>query len=395
MQPVIKHRILINARLNCAGGVETHLLNLCRLLVAHGAEVTLVSRCVNPETPLVRLRREIPIRFISTPFAQDLRLFRLSTAWALAFWPLLLRRNFDVLLTMEASPFTKFLVKFLRPNGKVLLNRVGALARSSDILNSHARSVLSGVLVESSIQAEAARRAFGLTMPVAGLPHLSHSDGVPQRDRKLCAGDDLHVAFLGRFDPAKGIYRLLDLWPTLKLGPARLDFYGHGAERDRLVKTIRERGLTSSVAVHGGWADAVELTAIMNRTDMIVLPSETEGLPLVLLEAMAYGVPFVATDVGAVRTLAEDNPDVEIVSGDDESLQAGIERLVRGLRDGQVKGERLQAYHQARYGYESLSRLWIAALLQAEGFWQTAPATPVVFDRAGSNTLNGAGVPRT
>jgi glycosyltransferase involved in cell wall biosynthesis len=387
-------RVLITARLNGAGGVETHLLNLCRLLIQHGADVTLVSRCVNPETPLMRLRQEIPIRFISTPFAHDLRWFRLSTAWALAVWPLLLRRDFDVLLTIEASPFTKFLAAFLRPNGRALLNRAGALARSSDILNPHARSVLSGVLVESSLQAEAARCAFGLTVPVVGLPLLSHSGSVPRRDRRLCAGDALRIAFLGRFDPAKGIYRLLDLWPKLKLSSARLDFYGHGPERDRLVKMICVRGLTDRVAVHGGWADAAELTTIMNRTDMIVLPSEAEGLPLVLLEAMAYGVPFVATEVGAVRTLAEENPDVQIVSCNDESLQTGIESLARGLRNGQIQGERLQAYHQARYGYESLSRLWVAALLQAEDFWQTTSATSVAFNSAASNTLNRAGVTR-
>src|SRR5947209_7503292 len=125
----LSKRVLITSRLNGAGGVETHLLNLCRLLVSNGAEVTLVSRCVNPTTPLVQMRQDIPLRLISTPFASDLKWFRLSTAWALTFWPLLLRRNFDVLLTIEASPFTIFLAKFLRPGGKVLLNRAGTLAQ--------------------------------------------------------------------------------------------------------------------------------------------------------------------------------------------------------------------------------------------------------------------------
>jgi glycosyltransferase involved in cell wall biosynthesis len=91
---------------------------------------------------------------------------------------------------------------------------------------------------------------------------------------------------------------------------------------------------------------------------------------IVLLEAMAHGVPFVATNVGAVRTLAEDNPDVRVVPLDNEALKNAIEEMAQAIRSGQVRGDRLQAYHQARYGYEVISRQWLEALLQPEQFWR-------------------------
>src|SRR5215471_18796066 len=103
---VPRRKVLITARLYGAGGVETHLLNLCRLLVEHGAEVTLVTRYANPTAPLVQFAHEIPVRLITTPFAENLSWFRLSTGWAFMFWPLLLsKRGFDVLYSTEISQF--------------------------------------------------------------------------------------------------------------------------------------------------------------------------------------------------------------------------------------------------------------------------------------------------
>src|ERR1700756_3978670 len=97
-------RILISATLYGAGGTETHLLNLSQLLVRHGAEITVVARYANPETPLVKVRGVIPIRFLTTPFAGNLRQFRLSTAWAVATWPFQLPLgHFDVLYTFQVS----------------------------------------------------------------------------------------------------------------------------------------------------------------------------------------------------------------------------------------------------------------------------------------------------
>src|SRR6476660_5473152 len=99
------------------GGGATHLLYLCSALIKQGAEVTLVSRYADPSTPLLQAGSEIPIRFITSPFGRRRRLYRLSTVWALVFWPLLLRREFDVLYTWELSPFTRFLSRFVSDEG--------------------------------------------------------------------------------------------------------------------------------------------------------------------------------------------------------------------------------------------------------------------------------------
>lgn len=360
---VYEKRILITSRLHAAGGVETHLLGLCRLLVQRGAEVTVVSRYAKKSVPLVQLSGVIPIRLITTPFAQNLRWFRLSTAWALLFWPVLLRKNrFDVLYTLELSAFTKFLVRFLTKKGQVILNRAGEPFKESDELPKDARSLLSGLIVESELQADAARKSFGTEIPVAAIPHLGLSADLPEWKPRAFDGM-FRVSFLGRYDVNKGIFRLLDIWEKLEVAEAQLDFYGHGPEQGRLESEILRRGLSKTVRVNGGWDDAVQLTEILGKTDLVVLPSKTEGLPVVLLEAMAHGVPFVATDVGAVRTLAVNNPDVLVVPNSDGEIKEAIERMARAIRLGEVPGDRLQAYHRSRYGMDILSKRWLKALL--------------------------------
>jgi len=364
-------RILITARLYGAGGIETHLLNLSRLLVGRGAEVTVVARLADPRTPLVQVHREIPIRIFATPFARDWRWFRLSTAWAMTAWPLRLPAgHFDLLYTLDVSRFTRFLRRFVRRDGYVIGNGAGAPLPGFHALNPVGRKALNGFIVESELQAATVRRSSNGTRVVA-IPQMAMVQDVPERLPRSI--DCFRVAFLGRYYRAKGIYRLLDIWENFAGRAARLDFYGHGDEREALEQEIRRRGLEGNVGVHGGWSTTDELTAIMAATDLIVLPSESEGLPLVLLEAMAYGVPFVASDVGAVRTLAEDNPDVRVVPLETAAFARAIREMECGIRSGKIVGRRLQDYHRVRYGYERLAALWSQALLEPETLWSARP----------------------
>jgi len=350
-------RVLICSQFLTVGGVETHIVNLCRLLVENGAEVTVVTRVVHPRVPAVDELRSLPVRFLATPFRHG---GRASTLWAMAFWSLRLSRAFDVLYTFDMTWFAAFLARFVRPRGYVLGAGWGP-ARPGAV-QAAALEVLDGVLLETKLQAEPYRDL----LPAGAIPHLACvTEAGPRRLRRV---DELRVAFLGRMDRNKGMHALLDLWPGIDIQPARLDFYGDGWEFEHLESKIRTHGL-ANVHLHGAFT-STDLPKIFEQTDLVVLPSEREGLPLVLMEAMAYGVPFVATDVGAIRTLAENNPDVCVVPFDDTALKRGIERMARAIRDGQIDGRRLQRYHRERYGYDLLAARWLRALLRPEEFWQ-------------------------
>ncbi len=369
----MKPRILISAHLYGPAGIETHLLNLCRLLIEHGADVTLATRIARPLTPLVKDHKKIGVRLISTPFAANSRLLRCSTAWALTRWPGTLRREkFDVLYSLGITRFLRFLAGFVKPEGHILWNRVGDLACASEEIDPSLLKLLSGVLVETDLQAQAIRDAYGISAPVAAIPLMANCSLLAPR--KENRNGTLRVAYLGRYDRNKGVYRLLDVWRRLNLKSAKLDFYGFGAEDKRLRARVAETFFDGSVQVNPAFFGK-DLGEVFANADLLVLPSISEGLPLVLLEAMAHGVPFVATDVGAVRTLANDNPDVMVVPNEEEGIMQGIEAMAHKIRSGEVSGARLQSYHRDRYNYDQVEAVWLKAFLKPETFWHRNGAT--------------------
>lgn len=355
-------RILICSSVWMVGGLEIHNVNLSRLLVSAGAEVTLVTRYAVSGSPAIDRLRAVPVRFLTTPFAN--RTSHLSTAWAMAFWPQQLRGGFDVLYTFDTTWFAVFLSRFVKPSGYVLGTHVGTPNLDTDYLHPATRSTLDGFLVESPVQMEA---YSSLGVPVKAVPQIGQISAAPERRSRQIG--ELHVAFLGRLIAAKGIYRLLDLWPSLDIQPARLDIYGHGPELQKLGQELRSRGLTNCVQLHGEY-DAEGLDDIMAHTDLLVFPTDhAEGLPLTLLECMAYGVPFVASDTGAIPTLAEDNPDVRVVPLEQAAFKKAIEEMSASIRAGKIRGDRLQEWYRARFGYAQTSKQWLQALLAPEQFW--------------------------
>lgn len=344
------------------GGLEIHNVNLSRLLVSNGAEVTFVTRYAVPGSPAIDRLREVPVRFLTTPFAHGTS--HLSTAWAMAFWPHQLHGKFDVLYTFDTTWFAVFLARFVKSSGYVLGSNFGTPNLDSDHLHPATQGTLDGFVVESPMQIEA---YDSLEVPVKAVPLIGQISAAPERRPRQI--DELHVAFMGRLIAAKGIHRLLDMWPSLNIQPARLDFYGHGPELETLEQEIRSRGLSNCVQLHGEY-DTAGLPEIMASTDLLVFPTNhAEGLPLTLLECIAYGVPFVASDAGAIPTLAENNPDVRVVPLEQAAFKRAIEEMSASIRSGHTRGDRLQEWYRARFSYTQISQQWMQALLAPKQFW--------------------------
>jgi glycosyltransferase involved in cell wall biosynthesis len=360
-------KILICSHIWTVGGVESHIIRLIRLLVSRGAEVLFATRNSFEEVPVLQTLREIPVKCLRTPFAN--RGGRASTLWSIVAWQAQLRDKVDVLYTFDTTWFAVFLSRFVKPGGYVIGTHAGPPHLEEEYVHSATRQILNGFLVEAASQIDG---YSSLAIPIRAIPHLANVRGAgPRRQREI---DTLRVAFMGRLDANKGMHRLVDLWRTLQIQPATLDIYGDGRERAGLEKKIRNWDLEQDIRLRGAWRPE-ELPAIMDQADLVVLPSEYEGLPLVLLECMAFGVPFVASDVGAVRSLAEDNPDVRVVPLENSAIAAAVQEVAAGIRNGGIRGDRLQEYYSARYGHEHLADHWVSALMNPEEFWGAKRST--------------------
>jgi glycosyltransferase involved in cell wall biosynthesis len=173
------------------------------------------------------------------------------------------------------------------------------------------------------------------------------------------------LLFVGRLAAVKGLPVLFDAMARLadRAVPARLTLIGDGSERGALERAVAMRGLGDRVVFAGhrsqeGVADA------MAAADVFVLPSFAEGVPVVLMEAMASRTAVVATRVAGVPELVEDGVSGLLVSPGDasalaEALAALIADPARRRRMGEAGRARVEAEHDA--GREAD---WLLSLLR-------------------------------
>jgi len=117
-------------------------------------------------------------------------------------------------------------------------------------------------------------------------------------------GDGLVLLGAGRLTRQKGFDRLIELMPQLPQD-ARLTIYGEGPDRAALQQRIAELKLGERVRLE---AFSATLPAAMGGADVFVLPSRWEGLPNVVLEALALGTPVIASDEADVKDVARAAP---------------------------------------------------------------------------------------
>jgi glycosyltransferase involved in cell wall biosynthesis len=160
--------------------------------------------------------------------------------------------------------------------------------------------------------------------------------------------------FVGRFVPIKNLPMLIAAFADVhaQLPASRLLLVGDGDDRAAVEADVAARGLQGAVAF-GGWRN--DLTALYREIDVLVLTSLNEGTPVAAIEAMAAGLPVVATDVGGVADVIEHGVTGLLVpSGAVAELAAAMIRL------GNSPGERARL---GRGGRESVRARYSAQRL--------------------------------
>jgi glycosyltransferase involved in cell wall biosynthesis len=156
-------------------------------------------------------------------------------------------------------------------------------------------------------------------------------------------GTPRSVIFVGHLVPIKGLPTLLKAWACLRRdavvgGSDRLVIVGGGPERQALEQQAAAAGLTDSI-VFTGPVPPAEVARRIAEASLLCLPSLNEGTPNVVVEALASGVPVVATRVGGVPDLVREGINGELVDPNDpERLAAAIAKvLAHGCPPAQVR----------------------------------------------------------
>jgi glycosyltransferase involved in cell wall biosynthesis len=134
------------------------------------------------------------------------------------------------------------------------------------------------------------------------------------------------IVAVGRLQAPKDALTLVRALAALPADAYEVLVVGEGPDRPDVEDEVRRLGLDSVVQLAGTRTDVPQLLA---ASDLFVLSSRSEGLPLSILEAMAAGLPVVATSVGGIPELVVDGETGFLVPpGDPQSLAGAIERLV-------------------------------------------------------------------
>jgi colanic acid/amylovoran biosynthesis glycosyltransferase len=139
----------------------------------------------------------------------------------------------------------------------------------------------------------------------------------------------IRLLCVGRLSPEKGQAFLLDVMAALGTGiPVCLHLVGDGPDRGWLERIASQRGLEATVKFEG-YLDQKRLTTLYSATDIFVLPSLAEGIPTVLIEAMAMEIPCVAPHIAGVPELIEHGSDGMLFQvANTRDLECKIRRLI-------------------------------------------------------------------
>ena len=142
----------------------------------------------------------------------------------------------------------------------------------------------------------------------------------------------VRILFLGVLIPRKGVSDLIEAIRVLSNRRNQNDFKliiaGTGSEESSLRDLVKKYGLEGKV-VFTGWVSGKTKDQLLISSQVLILPSYNEGLPISILEAMSFGLPIIATDVGDVSAaVINDKNGFLVAPGDIQKMSWAIEQIL-------------------------------------------------------------------
>jgi glycosyltransferase involved in cell wall biosynthesis len=316
------------------GGVERHVAEISRRLVARGHGVTVLTSDLYQEFPWKRLGADVPRR--ESRYGIDIRRVPVWTLPGELHYPFFRGLGREL---AEAHPDIAH-VHTYGTNHAAVTRRYHRRARIPYVISAHYHPIWSihggwlrhrlrgfyDRILAASIVAEASTlivqtheeerlvRENGFPLPRVeiippGYTPLAEPRTEPDAFARQLGLDGPFALFVGRLASNKGLLPLVEAFRTLaKHDPtAQLVIVGEdGGEKGSVERAIEHAGLQNRVHLTGFLADERLLASAFREARVFVLPSEYESFGLVLLEALAQGTPVIASKVGGIPEFVED-----------------------------------------------------------------------------------------
>lgn len=300
------------------GGAERQLFYALQCLKDQGARPSLLAferegQWYRPITDL-----GIPIRFVGASGSRWARLFCAAKAVCMLRPRLVQSQHF---YTNIYSAFSAFISQ-VPSIGAVRSNGTGEVAANGPILGRLSLATPTYVAANSHFALNALKAQGWSRTRFLFFPNVVDTSGfAPSRNPP--SARPFTILGIGRLEPAKRFDRFVEIVAKVAVTtkrPVRAIIAGNGVDRAKLETQVNQaRKQNTNISLCGAVADAREL---YSTADLLLLTSDREGTPNVILEAMACGLPVVATGVGGVP---------ELVRHGDTGFLFDANRLDQGL----------------------------------------------------------------
>jgi len=223
------------------------------------------------------------------------------------------------------------------------------------------------VVGQDTLVAKTFATCFGWKKPIPTIPAIPEpleiTASLPQASRKTVEFGQAKAALFSRLVPHKQAFWLVQQWDMLQNILSELHIHGSGPEEPLIREYIEQHGIGDRVKCFGRYPEGQAYVDLLSSYDLTLLPTiGAEASPLVLLESMACGVPFVAYDVGGIPAYGVGNPNVSIVPITDHSFILAIKQMALQLASGDIDQNQLQQFYFMHYSYQTLKHAWVSYL---------------------------------
>ena len=366
------------SQLNPVGGAGRQAYKLSAALVRKGVSVTYVTdrrgrHCSKRELdsngfPIVRLS------MLWELFGRRARRFGVYTFMTTLSWYLLRHRDeYDLIHVHSATTSTFIGVAVGHRLGKPVIAKVMNSGKRYDLRRLRQNRAIIGTtqMAQTILRCD---RIIALNQlikqelkddgyPVDRIIHIPNGvevEGAPCR-KSYALGSTVRLIFTGRLVPEKGLDILLEAFAqVMALRPHldwRLCMLGEGAQRQEYREMAKQMNISDAVQMPGQVPD---VTKHLCEADMFLLPSRVEGMPNALLEAMACGLPCIASQVAGNDVLIESHKNGLLVPANDATaLAKGILALVDDQLLRQKVGCAARETVEARFSVDDVAEQYL------------------------------------
>lgn len=333
------------------GGIENHILEFCEKMHSVGIEIDII-------VPIFRMqerdKRRLD-RYCSNIYVFYSKEKILSLIWLTLILLKLRHKKYDSLYT-NGQGDSVFVV--------------GQLVRSDNWIHHHHSSggetdqktwgkkytvaLKKATKVIACSQRNANNMKNVLDREINSIPCFSRNIG-KSISHPLGQREMLNFAYYGRLINGKGIEMICKLSNDKDCTNIQFNLWGMG---ETFTSTFFRQ--YPNVLFHGGFYTKEELVKIISLIDGFLLLSDSEGLPISLLEVMSAGVPWIATNVGGIPDIFCSSESTKIISNPHnyEEVKAEVLKLADDIRKGKVSREPLMKFYEDMFSAENLINRW-------------------------------------